>query len=137
MMRQYEESEYQQVSRALEMKEYLTLPNVPKENDFSSSRFLGRLIGFNVAALNSSRKICLYSRSYLCEKKNGGGVSSSFSYKEERAVLELMTKILSMGREDFSNEKYRLGLWEGTAILIHGEAPSLLYAEADIDINKV
>lgn len=44
--------------------------------------------------------------------------------------------MLPICMEDSSKTEYRLGLFEGTAILLHGEAPSLLYTETDIDVNK-
>lgn len=136
MMRQYYELEYQQVRNALMNREILEIPNVSKENVFSSSRFLGRLIGFNVAALDSPRKLCLYNRSYHSECKTKVIFSNAFDYKEEKAVEILMKKIMSMYKENYYTEEYRLGLWEGTAILLHKEDLSLLYTEINVDFNK-
>jgi len=136
LMLHYDQFEYQKVSWALVNKMFLLLPNVSKENAFSSARFLGRLIGYNVAAYYNPRKLCRFTSSYYVERKSGMIVSSVFSYKEEKAVLALQKKVLPICMEDSSKTEYRLGLLEGTAILLHGEAPSLLYTETDYDVNK-
>ena len=133
MSRQYYESEYQQVRKALTNREIMKIPYVSKDNVFSSSRFLGRLIGFCVAALESPRKLCLYNRfSTECKTR----VVFSHDYKEEKAVEILMRKILSKDKEDYFTDEYHLGLLEGTAILLHKEDLSTLYTEIDVDFNK-
>lgn len=92
LMLHYDQSEYQKVSWALENKMYLLLPDVSKENAFSSARFLGRLIGFNVAAYYNPRKLCRFTRSYYVDRESGMIVSSEFSYEEEKAVWTLQKK---------------------------------------------
>ena len=47
-----------------------------------------------------------------------------------------MRKILSKDKEDYFTDEYRLGLLEGTAILLHKEDLSTLYTEIDVDFNK-
>ena len=64
-------------------------------------------------------------------------VLSAFTEEEENAVIKLTEKIKETDEPTNDSQKlFRLGLWEGTAILVHKEDLQLLYAEIDIDVNK-
>ena len=74
---------------------------------FFYSRFLGRLVGFNVAILNSSHKICLIIREYS-KIRSKVLVSNPFDYKKEKGVwiLILIGEVFEIIREE-RNEKMK------------------------------
>jgi len=124
------------MENALKNRVHVVAPYVPKEHGFSHSRFMGRYLGFYHATWNDVRSPRMVKEKYGSNDDDVRIALTSFTEEEQVAVDKLKEKINASNHHRDSEESFRLGLWEGIAILINKEDTKLLYRETDIDLYK-
>ena len=124
------------MENAIKNKVHVVVPYVPKETGFSHARFMGRYLGFYHATWNDLRDPRMVKEKYGPGDDDVRIVMTSFTEEEQVAVDKLEEKAKAANQKNDSEMAFRLGLWEGIAILVHKEDLSLLYEETDIDLYK-